>query len=80
MGRKFAYENLDRSLYDEFKKEHEDRIVEIQDKLAEGEIKISNIENYLDASTDILSNLNKYWAYDDLKIKHKIKTSFFRMD
>jgi site-specific DNA recombinase len=77
LSTKFIYEGLDKSIYDEFKRNHEAKILEIQNNIDETQVQISNIDNYLSASADILTNLCKYWAFDDLKIKQKIQKLVF---
>ena len=75
--RKYALDEIEKELYEEVKGEIEDKISKIMKNLQNVTQKISNLEDYIDKSLKILSNVYKYWAKNDLKTKKKIQETIF---
>ncbi len=77
LNRKYVYEGLDKGMYEEFKKEHLDKIHELNGKLEKFGGKISNLEKHIDISLDLVKNISKYWGFDSLEIKKRIQETVF---
>ncbi len=77
LTRKYVYEGLDKAIFEEFKKEHLQKIRELSEKLEKSDGKISNLEKYIDISLDLAKNISKYWGFDSLEIKQQIQETVF---
>ena len=72
--------SIDKEVYLELKAELETKINDISIKLQNGSSKISNLENYINISEMIPSNISKYWSGGDFETKRRIQHLVLGMD
>ena len=77
LQRRYALEGLDKDLYEEFKKELEDKIQTVNHEVEKSNLKISNIDKCISISIDVAQNLSNYWAFGRLDVKKKLQQLVF---
>jgi site-specific DNA recombinase len=78
LKKRFVMEaDIDKEIYFELKKELEGKISAISQKILNDINKISNLENYLQFSEQIVKNISKYWGSEGLGTKKKIQELVF---
>ncbi len=75
--KKYALGELDKEIYEEVKSEIDGKISGIVKNMGNGNVKISNLNNYIDLSKDLVSNITKYWMFNDLATKKRIQETVF---
>lgn len=70
--------SIDKEIYLELKAELEAKINEISAQMKNDSSKISNLQNYLNISESVVSNISKYWASGDLETKKRIQELVFK--
>ncbi len=70
--------SIDKEIYLELKAELEMKINEISAQMKNDSSKISNLQNYLNISESVVSNISKYWASGDLETKKRIQQLVFK--
>ena len=77
LKKRFAFGEIDKSIYDEFSSEQIKKIDDVSERIEKLTGKISNLENYIDISVDVVQNLNKYWEYESVESKRRIQNVVF---
>ena len=77
LDRKFAFEDLDKELYNRFKNEINEKILRIEEKLEEFEIKISNLNKKVEDVFKLTQNINEIWASGDYETKTLLQKLVF---
>lgn len=77
LKRKYALEDIDPEIYKELSAEFVVKIDAIKRKIENASQKISNLDNYIDISTEIAQNLNKYWLSEDLETSIRLQELVF---
>ena len=75
--RKALGENIDEEIYLELIEEFEQKISGLAANIQNHPKKISNLDNYIDLSTDIAQNISKYWVSEGLDTKKRIQELVF---
>ena len=68
---------VDTTLYKKAKLEIESQITSLNDQIHKLEPKLSNLDKYIAVSTDVASNLSKYWVSGDLDTKKRVQELVF---
>jgi site-specific DNA recombinase len=78
LKRRYATDpDFDKEIYVELKTEFEAKINEINSQAEKATKKISNLDNYINVSENIVTNISKYWASEDLETKKRIQELVF---
>lgn len=77
LKKRFAFGEIDKSIYEEFSSEQIKKINDVSERIEKLTGKISNLENYIDISVDVVKNLNKYWGYESVESKRRIQNVVF---
>jgi site-specific DNA recombinase len=77
LKRNHAIGGLEKDLYDEFKQELDSKIKTVNDRSSKLDSKISSLDNYINLSIDVVKNISKYWAFDNLTAKQRIQEVIF---
>ncbi len=75
--KKYALGELDKEIYQEVKSEIDGKINGILKSMGNGLVKISNLNNYINLSKDVVSNITKYWVSNDFATKKRIQETVF---
>ena len=67
----------DMDIYNEVKSELEVKIDELKLKLIQTDSKISNLDKYINMSVDVVSNVSKYWGYNNIEVKKRVQELVF---
>jgi site-specific DNA recombinase len=72
-----ATTDMDSEIYNELKNDFELKISQIKSRIDGGAKKISNLDNHIDASLEIVTNVSEYWASSDLEIQKYLQEVVF---
>ncbi|CAN5412612.1 hypothetical protein BH10BAC1_BH10BAC1_21680 [soil metagenome] len=70
-------DDYDKEIFREYKNELEANINALKQKLNNEQSKISNLDNYVQLSVDVVQNISKYWRNNNLEIKKRIQQLIF---
>jgi site-specific DNA recombinase len=74
---RYAFEEIDRSIYDKFAGKLKLELNEIHEKLQLSKHKVSNPENFADRLLNYAQNLREIWDYSDFKDRQKLQNMLF---
>ena len=67
----------DKETYNELKTEFETKISDLKNNSMNNVSKISNLNNYVETSFEVVSNISKYWCSEDIETKKRIQELIF---
>ena len=67
----------DKEIYNELKSEFEVKITDLNKRKNNNVSKISNLDEYIETSIEVVSNISKYWASEDVETKRRIQELMF---
>ena len=74
---RYAYGNIDDSLYRKFKSKIDSEIFELREKYDLPKITVSNFKDSLNSIIDFTQNISKYWESGYIEIKKKNQKTVF---
>ncbi|MCE3295814.1 MAG: resolvase domain protein [Crocinitomicaceae bacterium] len=78
LKRRYALGEIDdKDIFSELKSEYEEKINDFKQKLEMTDSKISNPDNYIKISEEIVSNISNYWDSEDVETKKRIQELVF---
>ncbi|UAY53678.1 recombinase family protein [Ferruginibacter albus] len=69
--------DIDSDVYQELKTDFELKISTLESEIENGSQKISNLDNYITLSAEIVGNISKYWAFQELETQKRIQELVF---
>ena len=74
---RYAFEEIDRNIYDKFAGKLKLELQEIHEKLRVSEIRVSNPESFAERLLNYAQNLREVWDYSDFKDRQKLQLMLF---
>jgi len=78
LDERFAFGKFDDdALYHRLRTKKQEEIDQVREQMADSEVEISNLDSFIEKSSEISQNIHKYWQLGTLEEKRKLQKMVF---